>query len=282
MERGESRPWRKILYERQNYPDNYTAESFLDHLDTSVKNTSMSLTEMADNSSIVALQITILALFLTIFKYIEKKSITLLGIAAIDGIIICIGGIYQIYIGLFKQSVADSLQIFFLFTSCLIIATPVVQSLTLHYSHRTINALTVLFSFLHLFFHDYLFINSISNQFSGNLSINSSVFISILLASRIDNMHVVIFFLLFAVICFILFPECSRFVKQYSLIHHYVICLTLYLITTVLLLHLNKTILIIYQVIIFAVTAVCPLLLRYMQVYKRPLRGHWDVAPIVT
>lgn len=283
------RPWRKILYERQNYPDNYIPESFLDNLDEEICTTpksntvlrpSLSFAALLDSCSIVFLQITVLTLFLTVFKYIDKKIITLLGIFTIDSIIIFIGAVYQIYIGLFRQSAEDLGQTCFIFGSCLTIATPIVQSLTANYSRRTINALTLFFSCMHIALYDYAFINSIDEQFSGNLSLNSAVFVSILLASRIDNMHVVIFFLLFAVICFILFPECARVVKQYSQLQHYSICLILYAVTSVLLFFLSRALLIVYQLAMLAVLALCPLLLRHMHTYKKALRGLWDVAPV--
>lgn len=106
------------------------------------------------------------------------------------------------------------------------------------------------------------------------------MFISILLASRISNVHTVIFFLLFAVICFVLFPELARGSKLNNALEFYLLCLLLYFSSTLLLYYLSHTLLIVYQIIVVSIVLICPLLLRYMQRYKKPLRGPWDVAPV--
>ena len=174
----------------------------------------------------------------------------------------------------------EILQPGFIFSSCLIISTPVVQSLTANYSHRTVNALTLLFSAMHLIFYDYAYISSLSDKFSGNLSLNCSVFISILLASRIKQTYDVVFFLLFSVLCFISFPDFARMIKQFSILHYSLLNIVIYLITSGLLFAFSRTLLIVYQLIIFIVVIVSPLLLRYMHRYKRPMKGLWDVAPV--
>ena len=275
------RPWRKILYERQNYPDNYTSDSFLDHFDISVRSAPWSLITMLDHSIIVALQITVLTLFLTVFKYIEQERITLQGIALIDSLSFLLGVTYTWYINSCQIfSIIDIIQPCFIFSSCLIISTPVVQSLTANYNRRTINALTLFLSAMHLIFYDYTYANNISDKFSGNLSLNCSVFISVLLASRIQQTYDVVCFLLFSVLCFVAFPDFNRMIKQFSILHYTLMTIGFYALTSTLLYILSRTLFIVYQLIIFIVVIVSPLLLRYMHRYKRPMKGLWDVAPV--
>lgn len=168
-----TRPWRKILYERQNYPDNHTsADAFLEHLDAAPATPSgaVGLAETVRHASSVALQVTVLALFLAVFKYLEKRVITLMGIAAIDVAVVLIGCAYQHYVGLFSASLSDLAQTCFVFTACLAVCTPVVQSLTALYSARTVNALTVLLAAAHLLLHDYSYLNNSADQLSGYLT----------------------------------------------------------------------------------------------------------------
>ena len=275
------RPWRKILYERQNYPDNHTAETFLDHFDPTVKSSTWSLLTMLDHSVVVASQISVLTVFLTVFKYIEREIITLQGLTLIDSLIFLFGISYSWYMNNFHiYNLMEFLQPAFIFSSCLIISTPVVQSLTANYSHRTINALTLLFSAMHLIFYDYAYINSLSDKFSGNLSLNCSVFISILLASRIKQTYDVVFFLLFSVLCFVSFPDFARMVKQFSILHYSLLNIAIYSLTSGLLYAFSRTLFIVYQLMIVIVVVMSPLLLRYMHRYKRPMKGLWDVAPV--
>ena len=69
------RPWRKILYEKQNYPDNFIdINTFFDSLQTEVISPSSSYKQIVLHSTVVAQPIIITSIFLTIYKYIVRYN----------------------------------------------------------------------------------------------------------------------------------------------------------------------------------------------------------------
>jgi len=60
-------PWRRILYEKQPYPDNYTDESFLDSLVTNARVQTVPFLAIVRDAVVVSQRVAVLALFLAGF-----------------------------------------------------------------------------------------------------------------------------------------------------------------------------------------------------------------------
>lgn len=65
--------------------------------------------------------------------------------------------------------------------------TPGAQTLTRSISSDTIVASTAYLLLLHLYLHDYNFVNSVTDTLTGSLSLGAAVFASVLLASRMRS-----------------------------------------------------------------------------------------------
>ena len=175
--------------------------------------------------------------------------------------------------------VAESTQSFLLTTVFLRISAPVLQTLTSSYSADTIHALALVFSSLHLCFHDYCYVDGHGRygMFNGTISLNAAMFTAVLLASRFHNVKTVVTFSLLAITIFTTFPSLSRFVRSYSKFIHVLVSLPLVVLVCFLLIPWSNTILYIYIALVIFTWMVCPLWLIYMQKFKNKKSGPWDI-----
>lgn len=279
------KPWKKVLYERQPYPDNYIdPNKFLAELElnsTSSSSESLTFSGIFLNTAVIIQQITALVIFLTIHQLIQQnETMNILILFLINGLLLT--GVYLVSI-LLHKNIIFSLKSLILFLICLRIIAPILQTLTSSYSDDTINALVLIFSTIHLVFHDYAYVNNIKDIFSGNVSLNAAMFTAVLLASRLHKIELVTAFISLAIISFSFLPTTLKLIKQYSLLFHIIITIIMWLIASILLYSLKRTplLLVIYQLIIGFVWIICPLWLSLLsRTHKRKLKGPWDIAEL--
>lgn len=288
------KPWKRILYEKQSYRDNYVdPHKFLDQLNIHRLSVDDAVTDGHDkysywtlfvNTSIIAQQFTVVVTFLAIYKYILQDTSIANKIAWLDGALLIVGSALQLLLQPEKIQLVDALQTSLVFLIYLRIAAPVLRTLTSAISEDTIHALAISFSTIHLVFHDYAYVSNRTETFSGTLSLNAAMFTSIILASRLDStMEVVVVFLLLAVIFFILFPNIARTIKKASIYGHLLLTCSQWLLASHLLYYLhdnNKTLLVVYEILLLLLWLVGPLLYFRVQVYKKSMSGPWDIAVI--
>jgi len=134
---------------------------------------------------------------------------------------------------------------------------------------------------LHIYFHDYGFINGVSDKFTAPVSLNAAIFASVLLGSRLpSNLHVFVL-ISYAIELFALFPLMRHHLKKCSVELHLGLTLLMFVLTTGLLLGMSTFISIVYMVAIISITFLGPSWLIFIQKYKNEINGPWDEA-IVT
>lgn len=282
------RPWRKVLYDIQSYPDNYVdPQKFLEELDLTIQSKILTFSELLIGATVIAQQLTVLALFLTLYKYIMVKYLTFAGIVSLDISILMVGYLTKLLLtdqtDGHKHNIYKTILSSIVSCLCLRIATPILQTLTSSFSDDTIHALVIFFSVVHLIFHDYLFINNSENEsevFEGTLSLNAAMLTSLLLASRLDQIEMVFGFVVLAIISFSFFPQIARLLKKRSNILHCYALLCKWLLASCLLFALDKALFAIYELLMFVLLAIAPYWMMKMQSYKKSLRGPWDIASL--
>lgn len=168
------KPWRKVLYERQDYPDNYVdGEKFLDELDMNPTQSPLTFLGAFVSTSVVIQQMTAVAIFIAIHKYIVKHESFVWLLFVFDGILLICIHLVQILLGQ-SPDLLYTLKSSLLFLICLRVIAPALQTLTSSYSDDTIDALVIIFSTIHLVFHDYAYVNNSKEIFSGLLVIIST------------------------------------------------------------------------------------------------------------
>ena len=283
------RQWKRVLYENQPFPDNYIDEHrFLDQLDFTAHNQRQNLSYFTAvrSASVVAQQLSVVAVFLAIYKYITKhaNSRSLFGLVIFDCALLVIGHIFHRALdsnGSLPPSISESVRGVFLFGVCLRAASPALQTLTSSFSRDTVHALSITFSALHLAFYDYSFIHDCDvDTFSGTLSLNASMFTAALLASRLQSVEMVFSFMLLAAISFSFYPSLARLMYQRSFALHLAVTLTQYALASGLLFFLDFVLFVVFQFLIVFIWILCPLWLQHLQSFKKSLRGPWDIAAV--
>lgn len=271
-----ARRWKKLLYEQQDYPDNYVDdEHFLKYDVVKYDSRYDTVVSFMMQATVPALQIVIATIFLVIYKsVVELEHQTQVHVLFVLNLIIYGSiGMGDVLIGgnAVRKGVTWRAMVSFLVT--LRIVSPVLQSLTSSYSSDTIHAMAIVLSAIHLIFFDYNYIfegNSIRTSplasspappYRGALSLNAAMLTAVLLASRMYGLTVVFPFLMLAVAMFTFLPLLVRQLYLWSPRLHWVLCVLLSLLTSMALTQLDRVLFYVFVGILFFVWIVCPALL---------------------
>ncbi|KAL2715678.1 phosphatidylinositol N-acetylglucosaminyltransferase subunit C [Vespula squamosa] len=151
--------WKKNLYECTNLPDNYTDSTFLTELRKNVKSNYVSRLEAINLAASISIRLSIPVLFVIIFIWLYNEWTT-------------------------PNRLSEDLRTTLIFLIFGYILSPVLRTLTETISTDTIYAMTILMFLTHLIFNKY---GSTEIFFSDSLSITSSIFGSLMLASRLAS-----------------------------------------------------------------------------------------------
>ena len=155
--------------------------------------------------------------------------------------------------------------------------SPIIKTLTLSYSEDTIIALVIFLFVIHLFTHDYSFINGYSNEFKFTISLNCIITVSILFASRLNSNLYSFGIVLLGIILFEMLPYFRHYLKTKSTKLYQLFTIVLYLFNNILLYNISTPIVIIYNLTCIVISFIVPLLLIYLLRYKEECFGKWDI-----
>ncbi|KAI8988785.1 phosphatidylinositol N-acetylglucosaminyltransferase subunit C [Pilobolus umbonatus] len=260
-------PWQKLLWVKQNYPDNYVDGTFLDELQRNVNVRTYDYWTMVYESGVITQHIFSVVIFIAIFIYLRQYTIT-------GNYLIWLGsimtGLGYLFWDLMMSKTRENYEF-----KCL---SPILKTLTSQISDDTIWALTVCCFLANILFHDYQSKTSNNIKISGSLSTNAAVFASVLLASRLNTNLDVFGLLSFAVEWFSLFPIFRRHLKELSPRIQVSITVIMLLCSVLLFIHISKAVVFISILGFCFLTFVCPYWLIFIQKYKNEIHGPWDEA----
>ncbi|KAI9474165.1 MAG: phosphatidylinositol N-acetylglucosaminyltransferase subunit C [Benjaminiella poitrasii] len=277
-------PWQKLLWVKQNYPDNYVDSTFLEELQRNVNVRSYDYWTMVYESGVITQHMSSVVIFIAIFVYLQDHVLTGQHLIWTGSLLTGLGYIFWDWTMLrtqrdnvFKrQRVAKSAFFFFI---TLLGLSPILKTLTSQISDDTIWALTVCCFLANILFHDYHAPQPNHNiKIPGSLSTNAAIFASVLLASRLNTIIDVFGLLSFAVEWFSLFPIFRRHLRNINTCIQIGITLALLLTCAVFFIQISKAVVIIYILGFSFITFVCPYWLIFIQKYKNEIHGPWDEA----
>ncbi|KAI8979330.1 phosphatidylinositol N-acetylglucosaminyltransferase subunit C [Mycotypha africana] len=299
-------PWQKLLWVKQNYPDNYVDSTFLDELQRNVNVRTYDYWTMVYESGVITQHLSSVVIFIAIFIYLQLHSITGYNLIWTGSFLTGIGYIFWDLIMLktrsnyeFKRKRVAKSAFFFFIT--LLGLSPILKTLTSQISDDTIWALTVICFLINVLFHDYktsttntmkggrckreflahnfLHYKTASlNRIPGSLSTNAAIFASVLLASRLDTNYDVFGLLSFAVEWFSLFPIFRRHLRDLKPGIQIGLTATMLLTCVLMFLKISKAVVFIYILGFSFLTFICPYWLIFIQKYKNEIHGPWDEA----
>ncbi|KAJ3170614.1 hypothetical protein HDU88_008516 [Geranomyces variabilis] len=277
-------PWRKLLYIKQAYPDNYVDGSFLDLMRKNVNVRAQFYWPVVLRTCAVSQQISAIVVFVGVFTLLYAKDMSARTLLWIDTAAASIG-----YVGWDVLSIDPPgkwmqrwriIQRVVIILATLAGLTPVLQTLTAAISSDTIWALTAIMFLANVAFHDFGSKDVVKVRFPDSLSINAGIFASVLLASRLDSREEVFGLMLFAVDMFVLLPPFRRTYRNFSVIADVSILALLVGLSVLLFSLISPPLVVIYILSIVFVNLICPWWLIHAQKYKSEIRGPWDEARI--
>ncbi|KAJ1723376.1 glycosylphosphatidylinositol anchor biosynthesis [Coemansia erecta] len=282
------RPWRKLLYIKQEYPDDYVDGTFLMELQ---KNTNVRMYDypiVVMQTAVVTQHISSIMVFIAVFINLYRGSLAGHVLLWFSSILTVLGFVFWDILSLYLHTPERRIVRFNLIKGCVLFAlllfglSPILRTLTEDTSSDTIWAMTVIFFCVNLAFHDYSTGNLTNIRFPGSVSLNAAILASVLLASQLDSNLSVFAFLAFALEWFGLFPISRRYLRRVSAAASMTMAVLLALVAAVMFMYISRVVALLHLSCTLFVTFGCPLWLIWVQRYKNEIHGPWDEArPIV-
>ncbi|XP_046845379.1 phosphatidylinositol N-acetylglucosaminyltransferase subunit C-like [Xenia sp. Carnegie-2017] len=275
------KPWRKILYEEQNYPDNYVDESFLYELKKNVYTRNYHFWIVSNEAGRVSQQFSSLCLFVMCFVYMKQECISPSVLFLMSVMVTSIS--YFIYLFISwegtQMKVQDDLKSFVLFLAFSFGLSPILRTLTDSISTDTIYAMTICMLGMNLIMHDYGASGAIVSKAA---SLNTAIFGSVCLASRLPSSWHAFVTVILAVEIFALFPVFRETLKTFCPRSQPFMTWSLLLIALVSVLTISLLAGVFFVLAQSALMFLCPYWLVRLQRYKDNIHGPWDEAVIST
>ncbi|XP_066255310.1 phosphatidylinositol N-acetylglucosaminyltransferase subunit C [Euwallacea similis] len=273
--RPPEKPWRKVLYEKQDYPDNYTDQGiFLQDLKKNVNFKAVSFSEACLGASLVLQEFCIVVLFIVIFFYIINEWVEPYKILCGSSAISLTGLVY--YRVFFpegqKHALGHDIRTILTFTAFGQLFSPVLHTLTNTVSTDTIYTVAFFMLFVHLIFYDYGISAAIVSR---SLSISAAMFGSICLSSRLSSASEAFVLLTVSTQLFVLSPILRRDLKKPLVLTVLVLVLDLYLLQAISLLVIG-----LFASGVILINLFCPFYFVRYQKFKDNIYGPWDEAVV--
>ena len=213
--------WKRYLWKKQDFPDNYVDSTFLQEMTKNVNVTHFDYKTVVLESFSVTIHISTILLFVGVFILLYTQR----GNAALYLCTSTLLSLLCFVIWDYFQRQQNKWRILF---SCILLCiillglSPMLKTLTKDISSDSLWMFTTSMFLGNILFHDYSSTRALTVQFPDSLSINAAVFASVLLASRLNSNWDVYFLLMLSVKLFALFPIFQRFLRVfYILIYIY-------------------------------------------------------------
>ncbi|XP_012943781.1 phosphatidylinositol N-acetylglucosaminyltransferase subunit C [Aplysia californica] len=281
----EKKPWRKILYEDQGYPDDYVDSSFLEELKKNLHVRSYSYGMLVCASTSITQQLSSVGLFVAMFFNMEDRMLSPQVLWALASAVTVLGYVVnQSLAWYYRQQPVPALLVKHLKTCVLFqgfsaFLSPVLASLTETISTDTIYAMTALMFAGYLLFYNY---HTLDGDVPGAVSLNAAVFASVCLASRLHTAWHAFTTVTISFEMFALWPILQNTLKEFHYRGHVIVTLVISLVCTLCLLPKTVVGAVLYLTAAIFVTFVCPAWLFHIQPLKNNIYGPWDEAVVKT
>lgn len=278
---GPAVPWRKVLWERQPFPDNYVDQRFLEELRRNEGIRQYRYWAVVKEAGFVGQQLSCVAIFITLWLYMEQSLLppeTLLWSSLICALLGY--GLHQALTsrvescGEPRTHLAD-LQSAAIFLSFTFGFSPVLKTLTESVSTDTVYAMSALMLLAHLLSFPYA-----QPSPPGSLSLNAALFASVCLASRLPGALHTFAMLSCALLVFALWPCLLQTLRENAPVHFTGVCMGVCIGGIVGLGSQTLGGAVLLTLALASVTLLCPFLLVRLQRHKDNIHGPWDEAEI--
>jgi len=277
-------PWRKVLYLRQPYEDNYVDDSFLDSLILNANVQRYDYITLCRGAMGVVQQLCLLCVFISIWWRVQRRAWGHGTLLVLDMLALAVGYVSELVSGRWCEftfwGIADDVWRGIRAVAPLWILAPMLRTLTRSWSGDTITTLTIFLLAVHLARYDYAGAASGASALPGGaVAINAAMLAATILASRLETADQVFAFMAFAMEVFALFPRLSLRWRQHAPSAHALVLTPLLVLLTAGLLGAGRAVALLF-VALLAAGFLGPALLIWAQRYKAEIQGPWDIAHI--
>lgn len=264
MNNNQNSSWKPVLYNDEIFDDDYSERDLgITYKDQIPYDYWTCVIEL----QCVVQELSIVCLFVITYIHLLYNTLSLNSLLLMNGLLL--------FIVVFTLPIWSIILII----NILFILSPIFKSLTDSTSDDTIISLSIIFLIVHLFTHDYAFVNGYSIKFQYNISLNAVMAVSVLFASRLSTPLHSFAIILFCMLLFLIFPFFRNYLKKYIILYQ---CMTvgLSILTISLLLYLSYLLAFIFLLSTLTLTFLIPNSLLYLQQFKREIEGPWDIVKL--
>ncbi|XP_013786689.1 phosphatidylinositol N-acetylglucosaminyltransferase subunit C-like isoform X2 [Limulus polyphemus] len=273
--------WKKILYKKQAFPDNYVDQSFLCDLNN-VNGESYSIQQSFFCTTAVTQEICCTCIFVVIFANLVSETLSPSFVISSSGLLVVI---FYLFFSTFLDKTCynllskgfEDLKSVVIFMSFALGFSSIMKTLTETISTDTVYAMSTFMFLVHLVFHDY---GAHAVIVSETISINAAVFATVCLGSRLPNEIYTFALLLIGAEVFVLSPVPRRYIQENCPFGQVVLTVLLTCITMLLMGSFETPYLLCTTIVLVCVNFLCPLYFVYCQAHKRHISGPWDEAVV--
>ncbi|KIK94366.1 hypothetical protein PAXRUDRAFT_828085 [Paxillus rubicundulus Ve08.2h10] len=279
--------WKKVLWERQPYPDSFIPpESFLSALRRNPNFTPYTYWPLASLCCAITQHLGAVFTFLVVFVRLKERSLDARVVLWISVTLFMLGYLAwevlnyanPVHGPSTRSKVFKSSLLVFL---ALMGLAPVLRTLTAATSSDSIWALSACLFLLNTLLADYSCMKPGSHtqeRLTSVLSMNAAMSSSVVLASRLPDDLSVFSLILFAVQLFALFPILRHRFWGISTALQAFVTISISTLSLILTMSLSVSVCMVVIGIYVAVNFIAPGVLVWAQKYKNEIRGPWDVA----
>ncbi|XP_073843728.1 phosphatidylinositol glycan anchor biosynthesis class C isoform X2 [Musca autumnalis] len=263
------KPWRKNLYENEEYEDNYTDPTFLKDLQTNINVRFYRLGDVIRGVTVLNNQISCITGFLIVFYVLYSEKVSPTAILGPSFVLTVAGYVCFRWKMLTLSMVLEDSKTLMTVLLFGFLLAPVLHTLTDAISTDTIFSMTFVVFLFNVIFCDYgLSVAMVSKA----ISVNAAIFGSICLASRLSTSYHAFVLLVEAAIFFVLYPIVTAdYWRCYFLLPIFAAC-------SYCLWIISVNVLWIYVAITVFVNFICPCIFVIQQRHKHNIHGPWDEA----
>ncbi|GBF92993.1 phosphatidylinositol N-acetylglucosaminyltransferase subunit C [Raphidocelis subcapitata] len=272
--------WEKVLWRRQPYPDNYTDPTFLQALVVNADVPRRAFARVALGSAAVTQQLSAVAAALAVAAHLRLGAVSAGSVLALSAGMLLFGYAICCFVGghVLGGSLRRGLRQVTLLTGGVYLLAPMLRTLTKTVSEDSVVAMTAGLLVLHLYLHDYNFVNSVTDKPTGAVSLSAAVFSSVLIASCMPSEMDVFAHVLFCLQLYLLSPFMRRYVRAASLGAHAGLTAAMAAAAAALLAPLSPALACVFGGLVLFVSLACPWWLVHIHKFKAKINGPWDEA----
>ncbi|KAF2089874.1 phosphatidylinositol N-acetylglucosaminyltransferase, partial [Saccharata proteae CBS 121410] len=224
--------WKKLLWVKQAYPDNYTdEETFLDHLQRNPRLQPYEFWPLVADSTVIVQHVCSVTIFVCCFTGIVQERVSPVAVVSWGSLGTVLGWVLWDFWPVSSLSPRNQQRLATLKSAILIYCallglSPILKSLTKSTTSDSIWAMSTWLMCINVFFFDYG--GAVGAKFPASLSTNAALMASTVLASRLDSTTHVFSLTLFSIEVFGLFPVFRRHLRHITWHGH--LTLTIFLV----------------------------------------------------